>query len=90
MPDLRLTLEAGGYVDVHLWRSDDRRLRLGFRVPARAEVTVESSPQTDGAYVTPQVNLDIEQYPWEERLEGRPACQTVICDRASHLIASDI
>jgi outer membrane scaffolding protein for murein synthesis (MipA/OmpV family) len=63
MPDLKSTLEVGGSLDVHLWHSDDRHLHLDLRLPARAAITVESSPRMVGAYATPQFNLDIEQYP---------------------------
>lgn len=66
MPDLKSTLEAGGALEVHMWRSGDRRLKLDFRMPARAALTVESSPHMIGAYLAPQVNLDIEQYRRQE------------------------
>jgi outer membrane scaffolding protein for murein synthesis (MipA/OmpV family) len=80
MPDLKSTLELGGSLEVHLWRSDDRRFKLDFRVPARAAVTVESSPHMIGVYVTPQMNLDIEQYPraegWKLGLVAGPIFET--------------
>jgi len=66
MPDLKPTLEFGGALEVHMWRSADRRLKLDLRVPARAAATVESSPHMVGAYVAPQVSLDIEQLPKAE------------------------
>jgi outer membrane scaffolding protein for murein synthesis (MipA/OmpV family) len=62
MPDLRSTLEVGPALDVHLWRSADRRLKLDLRVPARAAFTVEASPRMIGGFLAPSINLDIAQY----------------------------
>ena len=45
MPDLRPTLEVGGSLNFHLWRSQDQRVRLDLRLPARAAITVEASPK---------------------------------------------
>jgi outer membrane scaffolding protein for murein synthesis (MipA/OmpV family) len=80
MPDLRSTVELGGSLEAHLWRSDDSRLKLDFRLPARAAATVESQPRMIGVYVTPQLNLDIEQYPraegWKLGLLAGPVFET--------------
>jgi outer membrane protein len=62
MPDLRSTLEIGPALDVHLWRSADRRLKLDLRVPARAAFTVEASPRMIGGFLAPNISLDIAQY----------------------------
>jgi outer membrane protein len=62
MPDLRSTLEIGPALDVHLWRSADRRLKLDLRVPARAAFTVEASPRMIGGFLAPNINVDIAQY----------------------------
>jgi outer membrane protein len=62
MPDLRSTLEIGPALDVHLWRSADRRVKLDLRVPARAAFTVEASPRLIGGFLAPNVNLDVAQF----------------------------
>jgi outer membrane scaffolding protein for murein synthesis (MipA/OmpV family) len=61
MPDLRPTVEVGPSLDVHLWKSDDRLLKLDLRLPARAAVTVEAAPRVIGVFLAPHVNLDIAQ-----------------------------
>jgi MipA family protein len=62
MPDLKPTLEMGGSLNVHLWRSSDERFKLDLRLPARAAVTVEASPRMIGVFVEPHINLDIAQF----------------------------
>ena len=62
MPDLRPTLEMGGSLNVHLWRSSDERFKLDLRLPARAALTVEASPRMIGVFVAPHINLDIAQF----------------------------
>jgi MipA family protein len=62
MPDLRPTLEMGGSLNVHLWRSSDERFKLDLRLPARAALTVEASPRMIGVFVEPHLNLDIAQF----------------------------
>ena len=62
MPDLRPTLEMGGSLNIHLWRSSDERFKLDLRLPARAALTVEASPRMIGAFVEPHINLDIAQF----------------------------
>lgn len=59
MPDLKPTVEIGPSLDLHLWRSADRRLRLDLGVPARAAFTVESSPRRVGWFFAPRLNLDV-------------------------------
>ena len=59
MPDLKPTVEVGPSLDVHLWRSDDRRVRLDLRLPIRAAVTVQSSPHFIGEFFAPRLNLDL-------------------------------
>jgi outer membrane protein len=63
MPDLRPTLEIGPQVDLHLWRSSDRRVRLDLRVPARAAFTVQAVPHVVGVFLAPNLSLDIAQHP---------------------------
>jgi len=76
MPDLKPTLELGGSLDFHLWRSADHRVKLDLRLPARAAVTVEASPRIIGVYTEPQINLDVAQLPgaegWKLGLLGGP------------------
>ena len=62
MPDLRPTLEMGGSLNVHLWRSSDERFKLDLRLPARAALTVEASPRMIGVFVEPHISLDITQF----------------------------
>jgi outer membrane scaffolding protein for murein synthesis (MipA/OmpV family) len=62
MPDLKPTLEMGGSLNVHLWRSSDERFKLDLRLPARAALTVEASPRMIGVFVEPHINLDIAQF----------------------------
>jgi MipA family protein len=63
MPDLRPTLEMGGSLNVHLWRSSDERFKLDLRLPARAALTIEAAPRMIGVFVEPHINLDIAQFP---------------------------
>jgi MipA family protein len=63
MPDLRPTLEIGPQLDVHLWRSDDRRVRLDLRVPARAAFTAQAVPRLAGVFLAPNLSIDIAQHP---------------------------
>jgi outer membrane scaffolding protein for murein synthesis (MipA/OmpV family) len=63
MPDLRPTLEVGPALDLHLWRSADKRLKLNLRVPVREAFTIEASPRAIGAFAAPNINLDIAQLP---------------------------
>lgn len=61
MPDLRSTIEIGPMLDVHLWRSGDRRVRLDLRVPVRAAFTVQFDPRLAGVFVAPNLSLDVAQ-----------------------------
>jgi len=63
MPDLRPTVEIGPMLDVHLWHSDDRRLKLDLRLPARAAFTVQAEPRMIGTFTAPNVSLDIAERP---------------------------
>jgi MipA family protein len=59
MPDLKSTVELGPSFDLHLMRSDDRKVKLDLRMPVRAAVTVEASPKVIGWTFTPRLALDI-------------------------------
>lgn len=59
MPDLRPTVELGPSFELHVWRSDDARIKLDFRMPLRAAFTVQASPRMIGWTFTPRFNLDV-------------------------------
>jgi MipA family protein len=61
MPDLKSTLELGGALNVHMWRSGDGRARLDLRLPVRGAITLEASPQFIGGFFAPNINLDLAQ-----------------------------
>jgi outer membrane protein len=60
MPDLKSTVELGPSFDIHLFRSEDARVKFDLRMPLRAAATVESSPRLIGWTFTPRFNLDIK------------------------------
>lgn len=66
MPDLRPTLELGPSVELHLWRSVDRDVKVDLVLPVRAPVTLESSPQLIGWVFSPRINLDVEDIGGED------------------------
>jgi MipA family protein len=59
MPDLQPTVEIGPSLDFHLWRSEDRRVRLDLRMPVRAAFTVQAAPRFIGEFFAPRLNLDL-------------------------------
>ena len=59
MPSLRPSLEAGPSLDLTLWRTLDRRVKLDLRLPVRAAVSVESEPRYIGLQFFPHLNLDV-------------------------------
>jgi outer membrane protein len=60
MADLRPTVELGPTLNVNLWKSDSRKMKLDFRAPVRTAITVESSPKQIGWLFSPNLNLDIK------------------------------
>lgn len=58
MPDLKPTVEIGPSMDWHLWRSDERRVRLDLRMPLRTAMTVENSPHSIGWFFAPRLTVD--------------------------------
>lgn len=60
MPDLKPTLELGPSLDIHLWRSDDRNVKVDFVLPLRVPVTIESSPTAIGWVFAPRLHVDIK------------------------------
>ena len=59
MPDLRSTVEIGPSFDFHLFRSENRKVKLDLRMPLRAAGTVESSPHIIGWTFSPRFNVDL-------------------------------
>jgi outer membrane protein len=59
MADLDPAVELGPTVNVHLWRSADRRMRLDLRAPVRAALTVGSRPGQIGWLFSPNLLLEI-------------------------------
>jgi outer membrane scaffolding protein for murein synthesis (MipA/OmpV family) len=59
MPDLKGSFEAGPALDVILARSDDRKVRLDFRLPVSTGVTLGGGFKGIGWQASPRVNLDI-------------------------------
>lgn len=58
MPNLQSTVEIGPSLDLHLWRATDGRARLDLRLPLRAAMSVDSSPDAIGLFFAPRVNID--------------------------------
>ncbi len=59
MPDLQPTFEVGPEVDVHLWRSADRRVRFDLQVPVRRAITLTTHPDAIGWFAAPALDLDV-------------------------------
>jgi MipA family protein len=59
MPDLPGTFEIGPNVNVELWQSGDRALKLDLRLPLREAITLQRSPQAIGITFSPNLNLDV-------------------------------
>jgi len=59
MPDLPATGEIGPNVNVTLFRSPSRDIKLDLRLPLRAAISVEHSPDFVGATFSPNLNLDL-------------------------------
>jgi MipA family protein len=59
MPELKPTVEAGISLDLHVWRSDDSRIKLDVRVPLREAFTIQAPPQSIGSTLTPGLKLKI-------------------------------
>ena len=59
MPDLKPTVQMGPSVNLHLFRSDDARVKLDLRMPVEAALSVQASPRLVGWTFTPKINLDL-------------------------------
>lgn len=62
MPNLRPTIEFGPSLDVHLWQSAKKDLKLDLVMPLRMPITLESSPKSLGWNFSPRLNLDIANF----------------------------
>ncbi|MBK1723541.1 MipA/OmpV family protein [Thiocystis violacea] len=60
MPNLDPTVEIGPALELHLWRSADRRRLLDLRLPVRKAITIDGGFRDAGLVFTPNLNLDIE------------------------------
>ena len=62
MPNLDASIEIGPSFEYTLARSDDRRMKLDFRLPVRTGFTFGSSPfgRNIGLVATPGLNLDVK------------------------------
>jgi outer membrane scaffolding protein for murein synthesis (MipA/OmpV family) len=62
MPDLPGTFEIGPNVNVELWQSGDRALKLDLRLPLREAITLQRSPRAIGITFSPNLNLDVRGF----------------------------
>jgi MipA family protein len=62
MPDLAGTFEIGPNLNVELWESSDRKLKLDLRLPVREAITIERSPHAIGVTFSPNLNLDVRGF----------------------------
>ena len=62
MPDLAATFEIGPNLNLELWQSTDKRLKLEFRMPLRQAITLESHPHSAGLTLSPNINLDAREF----------------------------
>jgi outer membrane protein len=59
MPNLKPSIELGPSLQLTLWRSGDREVKLDARFPLRGAVTVESNARFIGGQFFPHLNLDV-------------------------------
>jgi MipA family protein len=76
MPDLRPSFELGPSLDVTLWRSSARDMKVDLRFPLRGAISLESDPEFIGTQFFPHANLDIRspfgQADWNLGMRGGP------------------
>ena len=82
MPDLPGTFEIGPNVNVELWQSGDRALKLDLRLPVREAITLQTSPRAIGVTFSPNLNLDVRGFAgaWNLGLLAGP----LFADRRHH------
>lgn len=80
MPDLKGSFEIGPSLAVNLFRSDDRRQRLDFRLPVSTGVTLGGGFKGIGWQTAPRINLDVAdvagQVGWNLGLAAGPIFQS--------------
>lgn len=59
MADLKPTVELGPTLNLHLWQTPDRRMKLDLRAPVRTSITVEAEPRQIGWIFSPNLSLDV-------------------------------
>ncbi|MGH8137372.1 MAG: MipA/OmpV family protein [Steroidobacteraceae bacterium] len=59
MPDLRSTVEIGPSLDLHLWKSQDQKVKLDVRLPLRRVFTIQARPRAVGWILAPVASVDI-------------------------------
>jgi len=62
MPDLPGSFEIGPNLNLELWQSADRKLKLDLRLPVREAITLERSPRAIGITFSPNLNLDVRSF----------------------------
>ena len=63
MPNLNGSFEIGPALNVNLYRSDDRRFKLDFRIPAVFGISPGASSQRSlGWQAAPRLNLDVRDF----------------------------
>ena len=62
MPDLAATFEIGPNLNLELWQSTDKRMKVEFRMPLRQAITLESHPHSAGLTLSPNINLDAREF----------------------------
>jgi len=90
MPDLKPTVEVGPSLDVHLWKSQDRDVKLDVILPLRAPITLESSPQSIGWVFSPRINLDIDDIGGPGGWSFGVGAGPVFADRRYHAYFYDV
>ncbi len=64
MPNLDASLEIGPSLEINLWRTPSRDMKLDLRMPLRASFTVgpHASPRAIGYLFTPRLNFDVKDF----------------------------
>jgi outer membrane scaffolding protein for murein synthesis (MipA/OmpV family) len=78
MDDLPGTLELGPNLNLTLWRSNEKGLKLDLRLPVRGAITLERSPHDIGAVFAPNINLDAVRFAggWDVGMHTGPLFAT--------------
>ncbi len=59
MANLPPTFEIGPNLNLRLWRSEDAKARLDFRLPLRVALTAQLPMRSIGTVLSPKLNLDL-------------------------------